>query len=288
MAIESQANYYDSIIEYYDTCEFDYKMLWRLDRCLAMHYGYWDETTTSVSEALVRENVILAERAGIQKEHKVLDAGCGVGGSSIFLAQNIGCEVTGITLSQEQVNTSIANAKERGVADLTQFEAKDYCNTGYEDNSFDIVWAVESVCHAPEKAAFVKEAARILKPGGKLIIADFWASKDEYQGDDKRVMDEWVWGWQVHALETSDNFRRYLSEAKMKELSFEDATENVRPSAKRLHNYAKWTLWGAKILEWLHIRSKIQHGNVIAVHRANIALEKGLWHYGIICAQKPE
>lgn len=287
MASQTNTKYYDEIVNYYDSCEIDYKMLWRLDRCLAMHYGYWDETTKGVSDALIRENQILAERAQIKKEHRVLDAGCGVGGSSIWLAKNIGCETLGITLSAEQVKTCKKNAEQAGSSALNAFEVRDYTDTGLDAQSFDVVWAIESVCHAPRKEDFVKEAFRVLKPGGKLIIADFWASHHQLKGEDQRIMQEWVSGWSVDSLEHIDNFRGYLKANGFTEIDYENATDHVRPSAERLHKYAKWTLWGAKILEILRIRNKAQHGNVIAVHRAKLALDRGLWNYGIICAQKP-
>lgn len=287
MASQTNTKYYDEIVNYYDSCEIDYKMLWRLDRCLAMHYGYWDETTKGVSDALIRENQILAERAQIKKEHRVLDAGCGVGGSSIWLGKNIGCETVGITLSAEQVKTCKKNAEQAGTSALNAFEVRDYTDTGLDEASFDVVWAIESVCHATHKEDFVKEAFRVLKPGGKLIIADFWASHHQLKGEDQRIMQEWVAGWSVGSLEHVDNFRGHLKTNGFVELDYENATDHVRPSAERLHKYAKWTLWGAKILEVLRIRNKAQHGNVIAVHRAKLALDRGLWNYGIICAQKP-
>ncbi|HBC57016.1 MAG TPA: hypothetical protein DCZ03_07620, partial [Gammaproteobacteria bacterium] len=93
MTASTDPSYRDEIVDYYDNCEMDYKVLWRLDRCLAMHYGYWDETTERVSEALIRENQILAERAKITESDIVLDAGCGVGGSAIWLANEIGSTV---------------------------------------------------------------------------------------------------------------------------------------------------------------------------------------------------
>ncbi len=287
MASQANSKYYDDIVNYYDSCEIDYKMLWRLDRCLAMHYGYWDETTQGVSDALIRENQILAERAQIKKEHRVLDAGCGVGGSSIWLAKHIGCETLGITLSAEQVKTCKKNAEQAGTSALNAFEVRDYTDTGLDDACFDIVWAIESVCHATHKEDFVKEAFRVLKPGGKLIIADFWATHHQLRGEDQRIMHEWVSGWSVGQLEQIDNFRAHLKNNGFIELDYENATENVRPSAERLHKYAKWTLWGAKLLQILRIRNQAQQGNVVAVHRAKLALDRGLWNYGIICAQKP-
>ena len=148
MAANTGKDYESAIIDYYDSCEIDYRKLWPLDRCMALHYGYWDETTKGVSDALLRENQILAERAGITADDRVLDAGCGVGGSAIWLARERGCEVVGITLSQKQVDSAGANARKHGVADMARFERRDFTATGHPDASFDVVWAVEAVWHA--------------------------------------------------------------------------------------------------------------------------------------------
>ena len=143
---------------------------------MAMHYGYWDKDTRNLRQSLTNMNVKLAELTGISKDDFVLDAGCGVGGSSIFLAKNFGCKVIGITLSSKQVEAAKMNALNNGISGKATFEINNYSSTNYPDEIFDVVWAIESVCHAAEKADFLREAHRILKKGGRLIMADFFSN----------------------------------------------------------------------------------------------------------------
>jgi len=71
----------------------------------------------------------------------VLDAGCGVGGSAIWLAREKGAHVTGITITPHQVDAANKNAQRHKVADKVRFERRDFTATGYPDASFDVVWA---------------------------------------------------------------------------------------------------------------------------------------------------
>src|SRR5882724_12017722 len=99
-----QANeYHQKIEEYYNSTENAYKDSWDLDNSLAIHYGYWDNKVNSFSQSLQRMNEVMMEAAGITSDDRVLDAGCGVGGSSIFLASRLSCKVTGISLSERQI-----------------------------------------------------------------------------------------------------------------------------------------------------------------------------------------
>src|SRR5687768_2284802 len=97
------SEYHQKIIQYYKESENAYKDSWDLNKSLAIHYGYWDEKVNSFPQSLIRMSEVMMETAGIKPTDKVLDAGCGIGGSSIFLATTIGCSVTGITLSERQV-----------------------------------------------------------------------------------------------------------------------------------------------------------------------------------------
>ena len=102
-----------------------YKDSWDLNNSLAIHYGYWDEKVKNFPQSLLRMNEVMMETAKIKPTDKVLDAGCGIGGSSIFLAEKIGCSVTGISLSERQVNKAKELAIEKKVEDKVEFESNE-------------------------------------------------------------------------------------------------------------------------------------------------------------------
>ena len=113
---------------------------------------------------------------------KVLDVGCGIGGTSRYIAKKLGpnAHVTGITLSPNQVKRAQQLAIEQGVSGNTQFTVMNALAMDFPDNSFDIVWACESGEHMPDKEAYIREMMRVLKPGGKFVMAT-WCQRDDRQ-----------------------------------------------------------------------------------------------------------
>src|SRR3954464_9192378 len=107
----------NDIENYYDQTEIHYRMHWKLNEGMGLHYGIWDEKAKNLTDAILNTNHRLLTLGEIKPSDLVLDAGCGIGGSSIYLAKNIGCNVKGITLSKKQVNTATQLAKANGVAD---------------------------------------------------------------------------------------------------------------------------------------------------------------------------
>lgn len=276
----------DQIIEYYENCERDYQTFWDLDHSMAMHAGYWDETTKSLREALKRENEVLAEKAGIKSTDRVLDAGCGVGGSSIFLARWYGCQVIGISLSQKQIQRARSYAFAAHVKPVPEFRIMDYTRTDFKEESFNVVWALESVCHAADKQAFSNEAYRLLAPGGCLIVADGFATHARYEPNDLLLMQRWLKGWSVGSLATQEGFKRNLEEAGFNTISFEEITTHVQPSSKRLFLSALLAYPFYMAGEWLGLRTKQQNDNMHAARHQFYALRRGLWQYGIFVARK--
>jgi len=270
----------EEIVRYYDQCQIDYSLFWDLNHSRAMHAGYWDETTRSLRDALKRENEVLAERVRICKRDRVLDAGCGVGGSSLFLAQKYGCDVVGISLSGKQVQRASTIAEKAQIHPKPSFLVGDYTHTGFEKHSFDVVWAVESVCHASNKEDFVAEAARLLKTGGRLILADGFALKDH------PLMDKWLKGWGVPSLETAEDFIAMLKRHGFSNIEFQDATPHVMPSAKRLYLYSLFGVPLSKLGEWVGLRTSVQTENLLSARYHYQALKQGLWQYGIVSAKR--
>lgn len=131
---------------------------------------------------------------------KVLDVGCGVGGTSRYLAKKLGpnAAVTGITLSPNQVKRATELAQEQGVGNA-KFIVMNALKMEFPDNSFDIVWACESGEHMPDKEAYINEMMRVLKPGGKFVMAT-WCQRDDrevpFSEKDKRdlkfLYEEWT------------------------------------------------------------------------------------------------
>lgn len=111
----------------------------------------------------------------LPKGTKVLDVGCGIGGSTRILAKDYGFEATGITISPKQVQ----RATQLTPKDVTaKFQVDNALALSFPDNSFDVVWSIEAGPHMPDKAKYAQEMMRVLKPGGILVVAD-WNQRDD-------------------------------------------------------------------------------------------------------------
>src|ERR687896_406735 len=110
----SSGSYTEAVVRYYERTWFDYRFVWVNNRnYLGMHWGYWDENTKSHGESLVNMNKAVGAFAGLEQGMRVLDAGCGVGGPSTWIAETYGVNVVGVTLSGVQVAKAQRNARRR-------------------------------------------------------------------------------------------------------------------------------------------------------------------------------
>lgn len=281
------ADYHQKIIDYYRDTENAYKDSWDLNNSLAIHYGYWDEKVNSFPQSLMRMNEVMMEAAGIKPTDRVLDAGCGVGGSSIFLASVLGCKVTGITLSEKQVKQAEEFARKKGVDLLVDFKVMNYSATNFPDSSFDVIWGCESICYAHDKEKFIKEAFRLLKPGGRLVVADGFVSA--FENNDNSIIRQWLDGWQVNYLESPQRFDIFMKQMGFQDISYRDISKETAHSSRRLYKYY---FLGSLYLFWKKINfskppTEMQKKNIKACKFQYKGMKKGLWQYGLIVGTKP-
>lgn len=162
----------------------------------------------------------------------VLDVGCGIGGSSRILAKDYGFDVTGVTISPQQVKRAQELTPE-GVD--AKFAVDDAMALSYPDASFDVVWSIEAGPHMPDKAVFARELLRVLKPGGVLVVAD-WNQRDDRALPlnfwEKPVMKQLLDQWSHPAFSSIEGFSERLEETGLVEgeVVTADWTQETLPS----------------------------------------------------------
>lgn len=117
----------------------------------------------------------LARAAGLHAACHILDIGSGIGGTSRCLAQEFGCRVTGIDLTEEYCQVAAMLTAKVGLEERIDYRQGDATNLPFEDNQFDVVWTEHVAMNIPDKQRFYSEMYRVLKPGGTLAIYDVLA-----------------------------------------------------------------------------------------------------------------
>ena len=157
------------IQQFYDASSGLWEQVWGEH----MHHGYYGADGNEKKERRQAQIDLIEELlkwSGVQQAQNILDVGCGIGGSSLYLAEKLNARATGITLSPVQAARATERAAAAGLAARTQFQVADAQAMPFADNSFDLVWSLESGEHMPDKTVFMQECYRVLKPGGTLIM----------------------------------------------------------------------------------------------------------------------
>jgi len=269
--------------DYYDGSTWDYRILWSRHH---LHFGYWETDTRSHARSLINMNRQVSERAKLEYEDRVLDAGCGVGGFAVWMAREHAVRVDGITIVESQLQEARRHARRSGVEPLVRFSQKDYTATGFPDASFDAATAIESVCYARDKRDFLAEAYRVLKPGGRLVVCDGYRS-GRSSGDDEELMRSWLDGWAIPDLATGEEMTAWARLSGFQDVRLEDIEDHCRPSHYRLYLMAMAAYLPASLVHKLGLRSAVQHGNLRAARDQWRALRRNLWFQGILSARKP-
>lgn len=140
----------------------------------------------SLEDALRTNETKLADLAGLRSGMHALDVGCGVGGPALTIAEHSGARVTGLNITAHQVAIARRRAAERDLSAQAEFIAGDAMEMPFPDEMFDVVYAFDAVCYMPDKDAFFRQCARVLKPSG-LYIAQDWHARDGLTAEERHT-----------------------------------------------------------------------------------------------------
>lgn len=150
---------------------------WRLLMGEAFHYGVFEagEGPLALDRATARLNEVMLDHLGpLGPGEAVLDVGCGVGGPARWLAARTGCSVHGLSTSAAGIEaaTEAARAFPAEAAARLSFGVADAQDNGLASASRDVAWVMESSHLMPEKPRMLAECARVLRPGGRIVLCD--------------------------------------------------------------------------------------------------------------------
>lgn len=178
----------------------------------AIHRAVWGPDVRSRHEAMQYVNALIAERARKLEAARVLDAGCGVGGTMASVAAAGVPLVVGITISTVQQQSGERFLADQLPAGDTQWEIHtgDFCDADFmtalgEGRAFDLVYFVESFIHAPCAYRVLDYVSSLLKPSGRVLICDDFLSEEAPQeagAPEARPLREFREGWHVENLGT--------------------------------------------------------------------------------------
>jgi len=268
----------NEIKSHYDLATFFYRLLWGEH----IHHGLWDaDETPEVAQRQLIDRQIAA--AGIQPGARVLDVGCGMGATSIYLARTLGCDVTGVTLSPLQRWWATVSAILKGVPKRTRFIQGDAEKVELPPRSFDVVWSVECTEHLFDKGAFFGKAARWLRPGGRLAICAWLAGDHPLDESATRQVYDVCEGFLCPSLGTRDDYAGWIADAGLVLERDFDWTARVTRT---------WELCEARVrrsgVRWL--ARLFDRNTVLFLDRFRTILrayQTGAMKYGCFIARKP-
>lgn len=271
------------VTAYYEATHGIYQTFWSRH---ALHYGLWDEATRSHSEALAETNRYVGRRLSPAASHHVLDAGCGVGETGRTLARTFGCRVTGVTLSPRQARTAQTLTRRAGLEDLVDTRVADYHALPFDDGVFDAAFGLESICHAHSKPGVVRELARVVRPGGRVLIVDGWLAPRTRSLREERLYRQLLAGWEIEALATPPEIVQAMGEAGLRGVELVDLTARVLPTARYMDRLMRLLYLPVGLPARLGLlpRRWYVHGQACFAQR--VLFEEGTMVYGAVIGRR--
>lgn len=211
-----------------------------------MHHGFYDPDLP-LSAALTANHTAAQIRMieeclswagipdqGISKPQRIIDVGCGIGGSSRYLARKYGAHVVGITLSPNQAKRATEITSSAGLSDKVSFQVADALKQPFPDEQFDFVWSMESGEHMPDKEKFMAELVRVTKPGGQILIVtwchrELLPSENTLKPSEQELLDKLCESYYLPAWCAASKYANIAESMGLQDIKSTDWSKHITP-----------------------------------------------------------
>jgi len=254
----------------------------------SQHFGLYDANHTDEWSAQNNFHEQFTRLLDARAGQKILDAGCGQGVVAAYVAQRKGTHVTGVTITPYEVASARNVAARQGVSSRTDFMQADYSAMPFPDCSFDRIYAIETLCHAVDIQQVITEFGRVLKPGGRVVLAEYEVDYARFNAEEKLAADILLHDagcFGVYQLGPGQ-FPRSFHNAGFEQVNVAaDWTAAVKPSVERLERLSR--PFTAVAVRLIHTRFRRLLTNVLIAKMYGESLRRGEFRYKVFTAAKP-
>jgi tocopherol O-methyltransferase len=277
----SQVADVEAVAAHYDDLDELYRGFWGT----SLHHGYWIAGNESPEEAVDNLTRLIAQRAGFRFGEQVCDLGCGYGAAASLWQREFGAEVTGLTISEQQFRYGKSTV---GAHSSIRLIHGDALQSGLPAGAFDVVTAIESSEHMPDKQKFFAEAGRLLRAGGRLVVAA-WLTRERPTELESRLL--------LNPICREGRLPSMGSAAEYVELMIAAGFRDIRTSDITAHVKRTWSVCARRVgsrlfrdaafRRMLFDRQFTNRVFALTVFRIWLAYQTGSMRFGLFSARKP-
>tara|TARA_R100001143_G_C3347091_1_gene127395 strand:- start:377 stop:1231 length:855 start_codon:yes stop_codon:yes gene_type:complete len=253
----------------------------------SIHRAVWAENINNREAALhyVDEQLCRHLRTmGKEQDGQIIDLGCGVGASLCYIANNLPVTGLGITISDKQVQLATSLINQHNLQKRIACIQGDYCDLPEDLPRADLIFAIESFVHGENPASFFEQAAKLMKPGARLLICDDFINDTGLvnQAQSGSWIERFKQGWLIGSLLTADETDELATQHELRlieDLDLSPWLELDRPRDKLIALLMK--LLGKSALNFQYLRM-LYGGNAL-----QYCLQEGWLAYRLLVWEKP-